>query len=537
MSMTRVTMRRIREILRLKWELKLSHRQTALSVGLSPSTVSECVGRAVAAGLNWPLAAALDDEALEARLYVTKPATVVLAVPDYAAMHQELRKKGVTLQLLWMEYRQQYGERGYQYAQFCVLYRNWRGGLDLVMRQNHQGGEKLFIDFSGLTLDIINRETGEVWQAQVFVATLGASNYTYAEVLSSQALGPWLQAHVHAFSFFEGVAGALVPDNLKSGVTHACLYDPEINPAYAELAGHYNTVVLPARARKPRDKAKVENGVLQAERWLLAPLRKQTFFCVEDANKAVGIQLKWLNNRPLSKMDGTRHSVYLEVDKPALKALPQRPYEFADWEVGVKVHDADYHVAFARNFYSVPYGLHGKRVDVRATATTVECLYRGKVVATHPRVYGRGNTYQTAPEHRPKAHRVNHDWPPERLIAWAGKVGTATAAVVERMLRERPHPEQGYRAVLGVLRLSKQYGPERLERACSRALRWQACTYRSIATCLKNGMDNQEDLVVTPKPAPSPVPHDNIRGPAYYQADEAGSPRTVGLIPEEQHHA
>jgi transposase len=518
MSMTRVNMRAIREILRQKWELKLSNREVGRSVGVSPSTVSECVVRAQSAGLSWPLPSEFQDDAvLEARLYVLAPKAEALVEPDFAAMHRALaNRRGVTLQLLWMEYRQRHGERGYQYAQYCALYRRWRKDLDLVMRQNHVAGDKLFIDFSGVTVDIVDRHTGEVSPAQLFVAVLGASGYTYAEVLPSQEQIHWQQAHVNAFAFFQGVPRALVPDNLKSGVEKACIYDPTINVAYAALARHYGTVVLPARARKPRDKAMVENGVLQAQRWLLAPLRNHTFFSINEANEAIKKQQAWLNNRPLSKMAGTRASVYIEVDKPALKPLPEKVYEASEWLVDAKVHDADYHVQYERNFYSVPYQLHGQRVDVRATSTTVECIYKNKTVAIHPRIYGRGNTYQTVPEHRPKAHRVHHDWPPERLIAWAKKVGPATADVVTTIMRDRPHPEQGYRAVFGILRLSKKYGDERLERACSRALRWNACTYRSISTALKNGMDNQMDLP-SDDTCSQPIKHQNVRGPEYYK--------------------
>ncbi len=510
----RLSMRKTREILRLRWGLGLAGRMAARSCKVSASTVHDVLARAKLAGLSWPLPAELDDAALEALLYPGKPASRHRPLPDCAAMYRELRQKGVTLQLLWHEYRMRYPDDGLGYSAFCERYRAFRKKLEVTMRQEHRAGEKMFVDYAGQTVGVTDPETGEVTQLQVFVATLGASNYTYCEVHASQDLRCWTMAHMRAFEFFGGVPEATVPDNLKAGVSKPCFYEPDVNPTYQELAEHYGTVVLPTRVRKPRDKAKVENAVLQVERWVLAPLRKQIFFNVTELRRAVAERLQWLNNRPLSKLNGTRRSLFNELDKPALKPLPTRRYSPSEWKNAAV--NIDYHVEYDRHYYSVPYTLARKRVDIRATSTTIECIYNNKRVALHRRNYNKRNRFTTKPEHMPSAHHRHLEWSPSRLIRWASTIGPNTERMAEAVLKARPHPEQGYRSCLGILRLSKKYGHSRLEAACSRALTIKSYSYRSVESILKNGLDQQP--IDTKGPIkPEPIQHNNIRGADYYQ--------------------
>ncbi len=508
----RLTMRTTREILRLRLGLALPIRQVARSCHVAPSTVHDCLARAAEAGLAWPLPAELDDAALEARLYPGPPGRATRAAPDFAAIYRELKRKGVTLQLLWQEYKHQHPDDGYQYSQFCARYRQWRAQLDVVMRHAHRAGEKLFVDYAGQPMPIVDPQTGEVRALPVFVATLGASNYTFAEVHEDQRLPSWIRGHIHAFEFFQGVPAALVPDNLKAAVKKPSFYEPDLNPTYQELAAHYGAVILPARPRKPRDKAKVENAVQQVERWLLAPLRHQRFFSRAEANQALQHQLTALNTRRFAKLVGSRRSLFEELDRPALQPLPATRYEPAEWKTHVGVN-IDYHIEFARHYYSVPYQLTGKRIDVRATATTVECFHRQRRIASHRRS-SRPGQFTTDPAHRPKAHQRYAEWSPSRLIRWAESIGAQTATVVERILQRKPHPEQGFRTCLGILRLAKRYGRDRLEQACGRAVDIDALSYHSIKSILTTGLD--QEPVVPPPPPAVPIAHANIRGPTYY---------------------
>ncbi|HYC00414.1 MAG TPA: IS21 family transposase [Candidatus Limnocylindrales bacterium] len=367
-------MRKTREILRLRWHLGQSVRATSRSCGVAGSTILELESRAKAAGLSWPLADDLDDAALEALLYKREAAPPARELPDFASVHRELRRKGVTLELLWLEYKERGGPQAYSYSRFCELYGKWRGTLDVVMRQSHRAGEKLFVDWAGQALPLTNAQTGEVTEQPIFVAALGASNYTYAEAAQSQESACWLMAHVRAFEFLGGVTEVVVPDNLKTGVTKACFYEPSLNKAYVELAEHYGTTILPTRVAKPKDKPKVENAVQQVERWVLAPLRNHTFFSLAEMNAAIAERLAWLNDRPFSRLQGTRRSLYMELDRPALRPLPAKRFEPADWKVDVGV-GIDHHIVFDKHYYSVPHELVGKRVDVRAGFLIVELFY------------------------------------------------------------------------------------------------------------------------------------------------------------------
>jgi len=515
MPQTRLSMRKTTEILRLHFERGLGINAISRSISVSTSTVSGCLGRARAAGIGWPLPAGMTEPDLEAKLYPPRVGSrSERASPDFACIHRELRRKGVTLQLLWEEYKQNYPEDGYQYSRFCEQYARWRQKLDVVMRQHHRAGEKMFTDFSGDGRMITDPETGQTWEAQLFVAVLGASGYTYAELFNSQQLPCWIDGHIHAFEFFQGVAEITVPDNTQTAVKHPCNYEPDLNPTFLELARHYGTVVIPARIRKPRDKAKVENAVLIAQRWILAALRNHVFFSLSEANRAVADKLREFNDRPFQLLETSRRTLYETLDRPALLPLPTQRYELAEWsQPRVNI---DYHVDVHRHFYSVPYTLVHNQVEARTTTQTVEIFFKGSRIASHPRSYQKGGC-TTLREHMPKAHQKYLEWTPSRLLNWAAKTGPATASLLEKIMTAKPHPEQGYRACLGVLRLEKSYGATRLEAACNRALLIGAPSYKSVKSILKTGLESQPVAGDAPRDTPTAGDHENLRGPQYYQ--------------------
>ena len=505
-------MRKVEEVLRLKWDAGLSPRQIAKVVGIGRTTVSEYLVRAEAAGIVWPLPAGVDAAQLERRLFKQgggqrKPER---AQPDFSSVHRELRRKGVTLFLLWQEYRERHPD-GYAYSRFCDHYTRWRGHLDVVMRQSHRAGEKLFVDYAGQTAEVVDRTSGEVRQAQIFVAVLGASNYTYAEATWTQGLSDWIGSHVRALAFLQGVPEVIVPDNLKSAVSKAHRYEPDLNPTYQDFATHYGVAVIPARVRKPRDKAKAEGGVLLVERWILARLRHQTFFSLAALNAAISEWLKVLNTRAFKKLEGSRLSHFEAIDRPALRPLPERPYEFAEWR---KARVApNIHIEVDGHYYSVPHTLVKRQLDVRLSARTVEVLHLGRRVAAHPRSLRHGG-YTTVKEHMPEAHRRYLDWTPERLLRWGRKIGPATGTVIEHILAARTHPQQAFNACFGVLRLSHGFGEQRLEAACARALAIGTVSYKSIASILEKGLDRRP--LPEAEQTTLPLEHANVRGSEYY---------------------
>ena len=472
-------MRKIKDVLRLKWDRELSNRQIAAVCGVSRPTVSEYLRRTVEAGLSWPLPADLDEAHLEQLLFPQPPDLPAQArgIPDWQHIRDELAGKNVTLFLLWQEYRQANPD-GYQYSWFCEHYRAWRG---------------------------------EIHEAQVFVAVMGASNYTYAEATWSQTLPDWIGSHTRAFQYLNGVPELVVPDNLKSGVTKAHRYEPDLNPTYQDMAAHYGVAIVPTRARKPRDKAKVEGGVLIVEHWILAALRHRQHFSLGQLNATIRELLEKLNSRPFRKLPGCRRDHFEQLDKPVLQPLPVEPYVYAEWKKA-RVH-IDYHVAIDRHYYSVPYTLIKKEVEVRITHNTIECFYRGNRIASHRRSDQKGR-HTTIAAHMPESHRQAGEWSPERLIGWAAKTGPATEKLIRTALGARKHPQQAYRSCLGILRLGQSYGESRLEAACQRALMLGSCRYKSIESILKHRLDQQpleeqQELAL-------PDTHDNIRGPAYY---------------------
>jgi transposase len=512
MSRPRIDMRKIREVLRLTFGEGLSRRQVSAASGVPFTTVSDYVGRAVAAGVGWPLPGGLDDAGLEALLYpAAVPSAVARPAPDWAYVHRELRRKGVTLQLLWLEYREAHPD-GYGYSQFANLYRQWRGQVDVTMRQSHKAGEKLFVDFPGDTFPVWDRRTGEiVMRAELFVAVLGASSWLYAEAFPSQELLYWVTAHVHCFEAMAGCPAIVVCDNLRSAVTRPHRYEPDINATFAEMAARYGVAIMPARAYKPRDKAKAENGVLIAERWIIARLRDRGFCSLGEANAAIRACVAEINARPFQKLDGSRQLLFEQLDRPALRPLPATRCEFATWR---KARVSIDYVAADKHYYSVPYQLARQQVDVRLSAATVEIFRNSARVASHPRSHVR-HGYTTDPAHMPEAHRQHAAWTPQRITEWAARTGPSAARLVEAILASRPHPEQGYRAALGIIRLAGRYGSDRAEAACARALALRAHSYRSVESILRNGLDRQPLPGDAPGLPPHPA-HANVRGPGYY---------------------
>lgn len=511
MANSRLSMRKILDVLRLHHEGGRSHREIARAIHASPTTVGEILRRSKLAGLGHPLPAGLSETEAEALLYPpSAPSATRRPEPDWAGVHRELRRKGVTLDLLWQEYKSERPD-GYQYSSFCDHYRLWVGRLSVSLRQTHAPGEKLFVDYAGPTVAVTDPMTGEIRQAAIFVAVLGASNYTYCEATWSQALPDWIGSHVRTLEFIGGVPALLVPDNLKSGVKKACFYDPELNPTYRDLAIHYATAVLPARPYRPKDKAKVEAGVLLVERWVLARLRHQRFFSLAELNRQIAEWMIVLNQRPFKKLPGSRASAFAELDRPALRPLPVTRYEFADWKVATV--GIDYHVEFVGHYYSAPYRLAREKVDVRATATTVELFHRGQRVASHMRSEARGR-HTTIDAHMTPAHLAVQGWNAPRLLDWAARIGPYAKAVIEHVLHQRRHPQQGYRSGLGILRLSKTYGDARLEAACERAIAISAPSYGSLQSILKHGLDIKR--LTAPAQTCLPLEHANVRGPQYY---------------------
>jgi len=512
MAKERLSMRKIREILRLYHELGLGKKPIARACSVSSSTVVDYVRRAAEAGLGWPLPDDLDEASLEALLFPTArhQRTSDRPLPPMEEIHRELCKKGVTLQLLWMEYKEKYPE-GYQYSQFCEHFRRWQKSLDLSLRQEYRAGEKMFIDFAGKRIPIVNPATGDITEAEIFVAVLGASNYTYAEAVESQGLPSWIGAHVRAFEYFCGVTEILVPDNLKSGVTRPCRYEPDLNPTYLDMCRHYGTVVIPARVSRPRDKAKVEAGVLLVTRWITAALRHHTFFSIAEANEKIGELLERLNVRKFKKLDTSRKELFETVEKPSLKPLPAARYEYAEWKKATA--NIDYHIEIDGHFYSVPYQLVRKQVEIRLTASVVDVLYKGRRLAIHQRSYRKGK-FTTVDEHRPKSHQRYLEWTPSRIISWAEKTGPSTAKLVETIMSAKPHPEQGFRSCLGILSLGKKYSAERLEAASERALHIRAHSYKSVKSILQSNLDR----VALPgqKEVSAVIEHENIRGQQYF---------------------
>jgi transposase len=507
-------MNKCREVFRLKSEQRLSNRQVAASCGISRRTVSQYWEAICASGLSWSQAQELSDPELEQRLFQREADTGRVDLPDWHHIHRELKRAHVTRQLLWQEYKEAHPD-GINYSWFNELYGRWRGHLNIYMRQEHRAGEKLFVDYcDGLWLT--DRQTGKKVRTQLFVAAWGASNYTYAEASLSQEMRHWVMSHARAYGFFGCVPQLTVPDNLKSGVSHACRYEPSINRSYLEMARHYGTTIIPARPNKPRDKAKVEVGVQVAQRWILACLRDRAFYSLGELNRAIRELLERLNNRPMRKLKQSRREQFEQLDRPAAGPLPARGYEYAQWrKARVNI---DYHLEVEGHYYSVPYQLVGREVEVRLSENALEVFYKGRRQASHARSFAR-HRHSTLPGHMPEAHRRHQQWTPSRILDWAGQTGPCTRELARSIIESKQHPQQAYRSCLGIFRLNKHYPAQRIEDACRRALKYRTCSYRSLKAILAAGLDRQADQV-RPVPVVSPA-HENVRGHDYYRGGES----------------
>lgn len=527
MATERLEMRNIREVLRLHFLGAGNSRSIAVAAGCSKSAVNKYLARAQTAGLlSWAEVEGLDEAELERRLYPNTPVELLARrpkreLPDYAKVHEELRRRDhqVTLMLLWQEYKEAHPE-GYQYTQFVEYYHRWTKKLSLVMRQTHRPGEKAFVDFCD-GLFVTDAQTGEKKRTQLFVGAMGCSSYTWAYAVSSQELPAWLDCHARFYEFLGGVPAITVPDNLLSGVTKPDRYEPVINLSYRELANHYGTAVIPARIKKPRDKAKAEAAVLVAQRWILAVLRERVFFSVAEINAAIAVLLSKLNERKMRHLGKSRRELFMELDCPVLKPLPATRYEFAEWK---KVRlNIDYHVTFDDHHYSAPYQLARNILWVRATGQVAEIFFMGKRVASHPRSYVKYK-FTTEPSHMPPAHQKYAEWTPSRIIEWAGKTGPSTALVVEKMIETKPHPEQAYRAALGIIRLADHYDKERVEKAAAKALLIGSPSYTTIKSMLARSMES----------APVRVPgSNNVQKETANQAPMAAQEEQLTLLAQE----
>lgn len=499
-------MRMIAEVLRLHHSLGLSNKKISTALGCSRSTVAEYLHRAKAAGLAWPLPENIDETAIERRLYPPLPKTASRPQPDCIAINTELKKKGVTLIQLWAEYREEYPD-GYGQTQFCEIYHRFANNLNLVMRQEHLAGDKVFSDFAGKTLSIRDPATGTESSAHLFVCTLGASNFTFVDLFADETVESWCNGHARAFEYFGGCPKICVPDNPKPVVTKANPYEPDVNPSFAQMAAHYDVAVIPARVRKPKDKAKVEAAVGLATRWILAALRNRVFFSLAEARHAVRDLLETLNNKPFKKLPGSRRSRFELIDKPALKPLPEVKYEFHKFKkASVNI---DYHVEFDRHFYSVPFQFRGEVVEIRATDATIEIFRKGKRIVTHPRSYSETKRAVTLLEHRPRNHQEYGEWSPERMHIWASKIGTGTCQLIDVIMARHQFPEQGYRSCQGILRLEKKVGTERLEAACNRALAIRGYSFKSVKSILDSNLEHRPLPEATNQLA---LIHSNLRG-------------------------
>lgn len=503
-------MRKIRDVLRLHFSADLSIRQISSSTKISVGSIQSLLKKAKELELYWPLPVDIDDSQL-AQLFYPQSDTSQSSrfhVPDWLEVRKQLSMKGVTKQLLWEEYTQQYPNRCYSYSQFCDRYLHWLKNQRRSMRQHHKAGDVLFVDYAGQTMPVINPQTGEITQAQIFVAALGASNYYYADATWTQGLKDWLGSHVRAFEYIGGVPNIVVPDNLKSGVSKACRYDPDVNPSYQQLAAHYDTAIVPARPYKPKDKSKAEVGVQIIERWILARLRHHTFFSLHELNQCIQALLVEVNNKPFKQLKGTRQQWFEELDKPALKPLPHHAYEYTQIKQ-VKVN-IDYHVQFGNHYYSVPHQLVGEKLMLHAKPRTVEMYFQNKRVASHPRNDRYGFT--TRPEHMPTQHQKHHKVSEGSLMNWAKDIGDEALKWVKMQLKSKPHPQQAFRVCIGALQLANKYSPERVNKACCIANRHQLYRLQQLKDVLNS---NQDKLVTDINNAPTTLPqaHENIRGP------------------------
>jgi len=508
-------MRQIREVLRLHYELKLSHRSIARSLGVHPKTVKRLIERAQGASVGWPLPEGLSEAALEKLLYPPPPtARTSRPEPDVRKIHLELRKRGVTLELLWTEYREKHPD-GLGYTQFCARYKAFANSLDLTMRKVHPAGHAVEIDYSGMKVPYQDRRTGEVHEAEVFVASLSASAYIFAEPSRSQDEQDFLASQARMFAALGGVTRTVVLDNLKAGVIHPDRYEPVFPRIYEEFADHYGVALLPGRVYHPKDKGSAESAVHQVERWVLAPLRNCVFFSLEDIRVAMGPLVEAFNRRPLQSLGLSRRDLYEQLDRPALRPLPRETFVFATWYPEQTV-GRDYHVRVEGRYYSVPSFLFGEVVEARVSEHTVEMFHRGERVASHARLRAEDTQrVSTAITHMPPHHRAQTElnrWDQARFLRWAETFGPGTLALIQGVFERRHMPEQAYGSCQGILHAASRVTVECAEEAAAKCVEAGTFTARAFRNALKAlstaGSGDSGD---------GPIPeHENVRGPAYY---------------------
>lgn len=515
-------MEKIKETLRLKFKNKMKHREIAQILKISPSLVSVYSQAYLKSNISWDIVTTLSEDALRSRIFpprVKKDASgAPLSGPsiDFKTIYEELKRKGVTLQLLWEEYIEQHsGKKCLSYSHFCRRYKHWLKKQSPVMRHIHRAGEKMLVDYSGKKMPIIiDDRTGEVRYAEIFVAVLGCSGYTYVEATWTQKLRDWIESHVNAFTFFGGVTTLIIADNLKSASSKACRYDPEVNKTFMEFSKYYGSAVLLTRPVKPRDKAKVESHILIVQRWILAALRNEKFYNLNHLNYRIKELLKIFNEKPFKKLEGTRRSWYLQYDKPHLKPLPEKRYEYVEYKK-VKVN-IDYHVEVEHHFYSVPYKYIGFYLMAHNNLKTIALYLQGERVAVHPYSTRKGG-FTTLSSHMPRHHKIVREWSPERFLNWSRRIGPQTEALIMAIQARCQHPEQSFRPSLGILNLEKSYSASRLEVACGLALKENLPRHKTVANILKNGLDCGGNCAPENKFKTKSIQHENIRGAEYYQ--------------------
>ena len=509
----RTAMRKIRDVLRLHFESKLSNRQIADALRISKTSVFNIMDRFKESEITWPIPQEMSDTELEANIYSGKPLKGKEDIlPDFEYIHEELTRPHMTLELLWNEYSQNNPD-GLGRSSFYRHYQKYRKGLSISMKVIHKGGDKVFVDYSGDGLQYYNRETGKWVETEFFVSSWGASSYSYAEGTESQNGQDWVKSHIRAVQYFGCVPNAFVPDNLKSGVTKANFYEPDINALYGKFAEHYDTAILPARVRKPKDKPVVESNVLHMQRFIFGRLRNRTFFSLADLNEAVWEALELYNDRPMQQYKKSRSERFELLDKPYAKPLPSSPFEFTQVKYDVRVAP-NYHIEFDKHYYSVPHEIAREYVDVYQINNILEIYHDGNHICRH-RKEQPNYRYTTKNEHMPSNHKFVKGWSAPWFIAQAHKTGAATAELVTRVMQNRKHPEQGFRTAMGLLSLSKKYPKERVEKAAERALYFGNLTCKAMKAILEQGLEEQS-IPQKQNQNKKTVLHENIRGHEYY---------------------
>jgi transposase len=497
-------MRKIKDILRLGLFEKRSQREISDSLNIGKTTVQEYLARAEKLGVEWNDVKELNESKTAMLLYPKVLVKRSKVRPDWAAMRLELGRKGITLSLLWQEYKEQH-EDGIGYSRFCDEYSNWKKLSRLSMRQEHKAGEKCFLDFSGLKVPYVDLKTNELKEAEVFVAVMGASSKTFAVATNTQTVEDWIYANIQALKFFGGVPAVLVPDNLKAGVITPCRYEAVLNPHFIEFSNHYQTAIIPARSRKPKDKSKVEVGVQVVERWILARLRRMTFSSVAEINQYIKPLLDDLNAKKMKHLNFSRNELFDSLDAPALKPLPNRDFEFSSWKKS-KVH-IDYHIELLKSLYSVPYKYVGQVVEVRYSNTTVTIFSGETQIAIHPRLRVAG-AKSTLEDHMPSAHKAHAKWTPDRILNWTESLsGEETVTLVRSILNSKIYPEQAFRSCLGIIRMIQDKGEFRVEEAAFIVNQSAQQIYRKLKSVIE-----AKNTSFTPKA----LNHENIRGKNYY---------------------